>query len=235
MTNQTRRTFSMNSAKITGVVGAATLWKELLLPQTVDAAHIQLPELPCVSKKQGRHHILIAYDSEFGTTGEVADAIGEVFCQEGHTVDTKWVRHVKDVHKYDAVVIGSAIHYDTWMSEATEFVTANQHILHTLPVSYFFTCLVLSQHTEKAEQKATAYAEKLSSLVPHVTPVSVGRFAGVLDYSKMSFFYRQIFKVGMSIIGVQEGDYRDWRAIRSWANNVHHILTGEHISARAHV
>lgn len=226
MKDQTRRPFIMNSAKRTGaVMGAATLGKELLMPQTIEAAHVQFPESHCGSHKKGRHNILIAYASKFGTTGEVANALGKVFCHEGHTVDTQWVKHVQDIHTYDAVIIGSAIQYDTWMSEATEFVTANQHILRTLPVAYFFTCLVLSKHTEKAEQKATVYAKKVSSLIPRVTPVSVGRFAGVLDYSQMSFFSRQIFRVGMSIMGVQEGDYRDWDAIHSWAKGLHGKLT----------
>jgi menaquinone-dependent protoporphyrinogen oxidase len=226
MTDQNRRIFLKNSAKIAGtVIGAATLGKELPFPQAGNAADIQLPEPDCGGKKRGGHNILIAYASEFGTTGEVAETVGKVFCQEGHTVDMKWVKHVQDIHKYDAVVIGSAIHYDTWMSDAAKFVTANQQVLHTLPVAYFFTCLVLSKPTKKAERKAKVYAEKLSSLVPHIKPLSIGRFAGVLDYSKMSFFSRQIFKVGMSIMGVQEGDYRDWDAIRSWTKSLHGKLT----------
>jgi menaquinone-dependent protoporphyrinogen oxidase len=228
MKDRARRTFIMNSAKITGaVMGATALRKELLLPQTVEAAHVHFPESHCDNKKQGSHKILVAYVSKFGTTGEVAEAVGEVFYQEGHTVDTKRIKNVKELHTYDAVILGGAIQYDTWMSEATEFVTANRHILQTLPVAYFFTCLVLSKRTEKAERKAKAYAEKVSSSVPSVKPISVGRFGGVLDYSKMSFFSRQIFKVGMSVMGVREGDYRDWDAIRSWAKGLHGKLTFE--------
>ena len=68
-----------------------------------------------------------------------------------------------------------------------------------------------------AKKKAMAYSDKLYSLVPQVKPVDVGRFAGVLDYNKLSFFFRLIFKVMLSILGVQEGDYRDWEAIRAWA------------------
>ncbi len=225
MKDQTRRKFIIDSTKITGaVIGTATLGKEFLLPQTIEAANVQFPESNCGSKNKGGHKILIAYASEFGTTGEVAEAIGEVLCQEGNTVETKWVNNVKDLNNYDAVIIGSAIQYDKWMSEATEFVTANQNILAKLPVAYFFTCLVLSQQAEKAEKQAMTYADKLYSLVPQVKPLSVGRFAGVLNYSKMSFFSRLIFKVILSILGVQEGDYRDWDAIRAWAKGVHFKL-----------
>jgi menaquinone-dependent protoporphyrinogen oxidase len=121
------------------------------------------------------------------------------------------------------------------MSEATKFLTAHQHVLRTVPVAYFFTCLVLSHRTEKAEKKAKAYAKKLSTLLPQVTPVSVGRFAGVLDYRKMSFFSRLVFKIALSIMGVQEGDYRDWDAIVSWAKGLHGKLTHEQIKTGATV
>lgn len=228
MKDQTRRKFIIDSAKITGaIIGTATLGKGLLLAQPIEAANVQFPESNCGRKNKGGQKILIAYASEFGTTGEVAEAIGEVLCQDGNTVETKWVKNVKDLNGYDAVIIGSAIQYDRWMPEATRFVTANQHILSKLPVAFFFTCLVLSRKTEKAEHKAMGYSDKLYSLVPQVKPVDVGRFAGVLDFSKMSFFFRLLFKGFSLITGVQEGDYRDWDAIHSWAKGIHFKLSDE--------
>ena len=108
---------------------------------------------------------------------------------KSNTVETKWVKNVNDLNNYDAVIIGSSIQYDRWMPEATEFVTANQNILSKLPVAYFFTCLALSIQNEKAaKKKAMAYSDKLYALIPQVKPVGVGRFAGVLDYNKLSFF-----------------------------------------------
>jgi menaquinone-dependent protoporphyrinogen oxidase len=58
-------------------------------------------------------------------------------------------------------------------------------------------------------------------------PVSIGRFAGVLDFSKMSFLTRLIFKTVSTVTGVREGDYRDWDAIRSWAQSIHVKLSNE--------
>jgi menaquinone-dependent protoporphyrinogen oxidase len=187
------------------------------------------PESNCSSKNKGNYKILVAYASEFGTTGEVAEVIGEILCQEGNTVESKWINNVKNLNNYDAVIIGSAIQYNRWMPEATEFVTANQNILSKLPVAYFFTCLALSLQAGKGEKQAMAYSDKLYSLVPQVKPLSVGRFAGVLDYSKMFFFSRLIFKVILSILGVQEGDYRDWEAIRLWAKSMHFKLADERL------
>jgi menaquinone-dependent protoporphyrinogen oxidase len=224
MKEQTRRKFIVDSAKITGaVIGTTTLGQVLLSP-----ANIQFPESNCGSKNKGGYKILVAYASEFGTTGEVAEVIGEALCQEGNTIETKWIKNVKeDLNNYDAVIIGSAIQYDKWMSEATGFVTANQNILSKLPVAYFFTCLTLSKQSEKAEHQAMAYSDKLYALVPQVKPISIGRFAGVLDYSKMSLGFRLIAWGIYAIFGVQEGDYRDWDAIRSWAKSVYFQLSSK--------
>jgi menaquinone-dependent protoporphyrinogen oxidase len=228
MNDHKKRAFIMDNAKVTNpIFGAATLGKKLILPQTTEAANVEVPDSNCVSNKKGGRKILVAYASEFGTTGEVAKAIGEVLCQEGNTVETKWVKHVTDMQHYNAFIVGSAIQYDRWMPEATEFIIANQTILSKRPVAFFFTCLVLSKQSEKAAHKAKTYSDKLYSLVPHVKPVSVGRFAGVLDYSKMSFFFRLIARGIFVIVRVQEGDYRDWDAIRSWAKGIHLKLSSK--------
>jgi menaquinone-dependent protoporphyrinogen oxidase len=220
MKNQTRREFIFESAKIIGVtIGTAVLGKELLLPQVVEAADVQFPESSCGSKNKGGHKILIAYASEFGTTGEVAVAIGDVLCQEGNTVETKWVKNVKDLNNYDAVIIGTPIHKGNWMSEGKKFMKANKKILQQLPVAYFFTCLVLHKENPKGDIEAKEYSDKLQALVPQVKPVNVGGFAGVLDYSDMGFFNRLALKIILSKKGVKEGDYRDWDAIHAWAKD----------------
>ena len=187
-------------------------------PPTNPAAASRFPESSC--DNGGRHKILLAYASEFGTTSEVAVFIGKVLCQAGATVDIKWIKNVKDLNKYDAVIVGSAIQYDKWMPDAVNFVTTHRDSLSKLPVAYFFTCLTLSKRTEQSEQQAMVYAKKLSALSPQVKPVSVGRFAGVLDYGRLPFFFRLISKVIYLFLGVREGDYRDWDAIRTWTEEV---------------
>ncbi|MCB9450836.1 MAG: flavodoxin domain-containing protein [Anaerolineaceae bacterium] len=177
-----------------------------------------------VENRSGQR-ILVAYASHFGTTAGVAQAIGETLRQKGNTVETKWVTDVQNLDGYDAVVIGSPIRYDHWMAEAKEFVTVHQNELSQRPVAYFFTCLTLARRTERTEQQAMAYADKLYVLTPQVQPVSIGRFAGVLDYSKMSVVLRLLAKVFSAIVRIPEGDYREWDAIRLWSENTHLTLS----------
>ncbi len=177
------------------------------------------------------HRMLIAYASQFGTTAEVAHAIGEVFAQNGTSVETKWVNDVDSLDGYDAVIVGSAIQYDRWMPAAANFVQAHQETLSKLPVAYFFTCLTLAQQSDKTAQKAQEYADKLVALAPQVKPVSVGRFAGAINYQKLSLPFRLLFK-GLAITtGVKEGDYRNWEAIRAWANSMQGALADEQRSS----
>ncbi len=221
MKNQTRRKFIVDCTKITGtVIGTATLGQGLLFAQTPEDAKSQFPESNCGSKNKGDRKILIAYASDCGTTGEIAVAIGDALCEDGNTVETLWIKNVKDISNYDAVIIGSAILYEKWMPEAREFVKNNQDILKNMPVAYFITCMALSSKKDAARQQAIEYSDKICALVPQVKPVSAGQFAGVLDYSKISFFKRILTKAAMARHKVKEGDYRDWNAIRAWAKSI---------------
>ena len=189
------------------------------MPQTIEAATVKFSESPCGSNNSGRHNILIAYASQLGTTGEVAEAIGEALCQAGNTVATKRVNNVKDLHGYDAVIVGSAILYERWMPEAAKFVKANQKVLQQLPVAYFFTCLALHTLNTQGDLAAKKYSDTLQALVPHVKPASIGGFVGVLDYRKMGCISRVLMKIILCNKGIKEGDYRDWDAIRAWAED----------------
>lgn len=181
----------------------------------------------CGEQKANPKRILVVYASRFGSTAKVAEGIAEELCRAGSQADTRWVNETVDVSQYDAVVVGGAINYDRWMKDATEFVERNQAVLATVPVAYFFTCLTLTKTTDKALAQAAGYGEKIRLTAAGVTPIAVGQFAGVLDYSKMSFMTRQVAKGLMKVLGVKEGDYRDWRQIRQWASEIHPGLRGQ--------
>lgn len=49
--------------------------------------------------------------------------------------------------------------------------------------------------------------------IPEINPVGIGALAGALDYNNLSWPAKMIMKSKRA----PQGDFRDWKAIRAWA------------------
>ena len=213
---QTRRKFIVNSSKIVAtIVGLLTFGKYVSIAQTKTNTMVKK-----TIKYGNNNNILVVYDSQFGSTAEIAKFIGENLSISNQKVDVKRINEVIDLSIYNHIIIGSAIQYDKWMTEAKDFIVKNETELSTKSVSFFLVCLVLSKKTDKATLKAKNYANSIKDLVPKIKVNNFGKFAGDLNYSKMSFGQRILAKAIFAIIGVKEGDYRDWNSIKKWSKNI---------------
>ena len=221
MKKTTRREFLVDSAvMIGGTFGTIAFAKELIFPKTGHAAAVQFPEASCGQENKANQKVLVAYASRCGSTGGVAEAIGEVLCDNGTAADVRLVENVNDVASYSAIIVGSAIQKSKWLPEAMAFVEKNQEVLRQMPVAYFLACLALYEETEENRRKARSFLDPLREAAPQVQPEDIGLFAGVLDYSKLNLIYRTVMKSKMKKRGVPEGDFRDWDTIRSWAESL---------------
>jgi menaquinone-dependent protoporphyrinogen oxidase len=169
---------------------------------------------------KGKRRILVAYATMHGSTGEVAEAIARALRDEGASVDVRIIGQAHHLDLYHGAVIGSAIRSDSWLPEAKEFVDRNRAHLSSIPTAYFLTCLTLSVVSPERLARAHSFLKPVLDDVPQVKPVSTGLFAGVLDYSKYPTAIKAVMKYKMSRKGVTEGDYRDWPAIRAWADQL---------------
>ena len=177
------------------------------------AADIRFPEGRCGGKM--KKSVLIAYASKYGSTGEVADAIGKELCAGGVNADVALIRNVRNISSYQGVVVGSAVYMGEWMPEAVEFVKKNRDILRQMPVAYFLVCMTMRAPTEENRRKVLAYLDPVHKEAPQVKPVGTAAFAGALHYSNLSL----PMKIIMKSKGAPEGDFRDWNAIRAWARD----------------
>ncbi len=157
--------------------------------------------------------VLVAYASKAGSTAEVAEAIAGTLSGKGMAVVVKQIDHVKNLDGYNAVVIGSCIRMGRWLPEALKFVEKNQGVLKTLPTAFFQVSAGMRENTQAAKEEALGYSQPVRDLLE---PVSMGLFAGKMDLSKLSLFDRAISKM----VGSVEGDWRDWEAIRAWAESI---------------
>jgi menaquinone-dependent protoporphyrinogen oxidase len=172
--------------------------------------------------------LLIAYSSSFGSTGGIAAAIADALRDGRLTVDVLPISDTLDPAGYDFYIIGSAIQYDNWMHAARAFVIRHQEVLAARPAAYFFSCMTLSVPSRRAEAQASAYARKLTGLAPAIRPVSIGRFAGALDFAAMPVLARLPARIIFAFLGVKSGDYRDWHAIQAWAHHLKGTLLSGH-------
>jgi menaquinone-dependent protoporphyrinogen oxidase len=176
------------------------------------AAGTLFPEIKCGDKNRMGNKILVAYASKYGSTGGVAEAIGNELCGRGTSADVVLTKNARNLSSYQGVIVGSAIYMGKWLSEAVDFVKENREILHKVPVAYFLVCMTMSDPTDENKAKVLAYLDPVLKAVPEIKPLEIGAFAGVMDYNNLSWLNKKILKSK----GTPEGDFRDWKAIRSW-------------------
>jgi len=173
-------------------------------------------ESTCPEDRRMKKRVLISYASRCGSTGGVAEAMGQVLCGMGASADIRLVGNVNDLSAYHAVIVGSAIRRGKWLPEAVGFVKDNQDILGRLPIAYFVVCLTMKDNTAENRSKVMAYLDPVRKEAPKIQPVAVGLFPGAVNFGKLSFVDKTVLKAK----GVSEGDYRDWPAVKAWASAV---------------
>jgi menaquinone-dependent protoporphyrinogen oxidase len=166
--------------------------------------------------------ILVTYASRNGATAGVAEAIGKALTEKGVLVDVLAMQDVSDLAAYRAVVAGSAIQAQQWLPEAVQFVQAHRAELARKPFAAFLVCMTLAMKKGDYRQAVAGWLDPVCALVP---PVSKGLFAGVLDTRKIrSLSNRLKFRMSVTMGVWDEGDHRDWKAIRSWAESLQPLL-----------
>jgi menaquinone-dependent protoporphyrinogen oxidase len=78
----------------------------------------------------------------------------------------------------------------------------------------------ISDGTGAVDVLQTKDVNQMRARAPQVQPVDVGLFAGKMDFKALSLPLRLIVKAMKS----EEGDFRDWDAIREWATSVRPAL-----------
>jgi menaquinone-dependent protoporphyrinogen oxidase len=214
----TRRSFLRRGVLIAGaavvVVGGAGVAVASQQPNIEFAQSSFGKEQPMAKK------VLVAYASKCGSTGEIAQAIGEELGKADLAVDVRRVQDVKDLSGYQAVVLGGATRMGKMLSEAGQFAEKNRAALSQMNTAYFTTGITMVKDTPENRKQATGYLDPLCQVRQ---PVSKGLFAGKVDHTKMEF----PFNVALSFVKegeMADADYRDWDAIRAWSRETAALL-----------
>jgi menaquinone-dependent protoporphyrinogen oxidase len=156
-----------------------------------------------------KNKILIAYATRAGSTAEIAAAVGRHLNDSGFGVDVKPIKEKPDLTDCQAVILGSAIRMGSWLPEAVDYIEENQAQLSSLPTALFSVHLLNRGDDQESRANRQAYLDQVRPTLPEADEIF---FAGVMDYSKLSFLDRMLAKM----VGAEEADQRDWERIRSW-------------------
>lgn len=160
--------------------------------------------------------ILVTAASKHGSTLEIATAIGEELRQAGHVVDVIDAKQKPSAAGYDTAVIGSAIYMGSWLSEARQFIEANQAALAAMPV-WLFSSGPLGAENPQPEGDPTQLAELLAQTNARGHQI----FVGSLDKNDLGLAEKMMVKA----VKAPYGDFRDWAAIRQWAKEIATAIT----------
>lgn len=166
--------------------------------------------------------VLVAYGSKHGGTAGIAAQIGETLRSWGLDAVVLPARAVRDVSKYDAVIVGGALYGMHWYADARSFVLRNAKILRERPV-WFFSSGPLDESASRADIAPTIQVQQLMDFVcanGHVT------FGGTLAPGARGFIAAKMAKN-------HAGDWRDPTRIAAWARTVANQLSDTTQPARA--
>lgn len=151
--------------------------------------------------------VLVAYATKYGSTGEVAEKIGEVMKSKGAEVKVANIRDKPDPRGFDAAVVGGAVYIMMLNGKTKGFVAKHRKTLKEIPVAYFVVSGTMKDDTPENREKI---GKKLNPMIRNVAPVDVALFGGAFDPAK-----------GPKMMAEESAyDYRDWDAITAWAEGL---------------
>jgi len=167
--------------------------------------------------------VLVAYASLCGSTAEVAEEAAHILEAHGADVRVCDVDDVTNLDDYGAVVLGTAIRMGRPVKPMRAFIRRHGHAIAQLPNAVFSVGATPKDHSPTAIAEAARF---VSPVVSVVAPMSVALFAGKLDPSTLALPWRAIVEHAEPGSRLSAGDWRDWDAIDSWADDIAQQLLG---------
>ncbi|MCD7442335.1 flavodoxin domain-containing protein [Streptomyces lincolnensis] len=160
--------------------------------------------------------VLVAYGTTNGSTAQIAETVAEVLRKEGFAASAQSARSVRDVTRYDAVVVGGGLYAGRWHKDARRFLRRNRQALAERPLWLFSSGPLDASASEKDIPPVPGVKRAMVRLDAkgHTT------FGGCLEEGAKGRIARMIVRNGKG------GDFRDFTEIERWAARVADELAG---------
>lgn len=172
--------------------------------------------------------VLVGYASRHGATAGIADRIAAALREAGLSAEARPIAEVKEVHEYDAFVIGAAAYMFHWLKDATRFVKRHHRVLAERPVWLFSSGPLGPDLVDKEGRDVLEVArpKEFDELKDLVHPIGERVFFGAWDPDAppIGFGERMMRRMPAAQTAMPAGDFRDWPAIDTWAADIAHAL-----------
>lgn len=161
--------------------------------------------------------VLVAYASAFGSTREIAQHIASRMAVALGDVECRSVEEVGAVSRYEAVVVGSAIHNQAWLPTGLLFLNHQARELAKRPVWAFSVGMADALPKPFRRRGAALQQKRLAEVLAKEVPLRGCKiFSGVYEAGQMPAPLRMLFR----LTGGRFGDLRDWVAVDDWTDQI---------------
>lgn len=166
--------------------------------------------------------VLVAYATAHGSTEGIAERIAASLRAIGTQVTLAKLVDIDDIGRFDAAIVGSAVHSGKWLPEAELFVEQHASALAARPTWLFSVCSVgesnsfFSERVGRYMAKRRKDSEALSRWRALIGADHHRYFSGVVqrgDWSGLGTLF-------LRVMGGTYGDHRDWSDIEAWADSI---------------
>jgi len=149
----------------------------------------------------------------------------------GLEVDVQSVEAIGDLTGYEAIILGSAVFYGSWMKEAVKFAQHNRAMLSRRAVWLFSSGPLGTDVTDVhgRDVREAAVPRQIAELTSAIKPRDHRVFFRALNRARLRFPDSLVARLP-AFPGV-EGDFPDWADVEEWAQSIAHELTPARIGA----
>ncbi|MBI2765652.1 MAG: flavodoxin domain-containing protein [Chloroflexi bacterium] len=155
--------------------------------------------------------VLVVTASRYGSTTGIGAAIAEVLRERGFETETAPALHAPGPERYGAVIVGSGVYMGHWLDAARVYIERHAMELRERPV-WLFSSGPLGNPLKPDE----THAVSIDHLLGYSRAKQHRLFAGALERRRLNFADKAISMA----LHAPEGDFRDWDAIRGWAESI---------------
>lgn len=187
--------------------------------------------------------ILIVYGSRFGSTSEIAQELADTI--ENDTVIIKTVifdlhdktRKIKDIGRYDGIIVGSGIKYGRWTRESFNFLKKYRSIIkeRKIPLGVYVSSGDAANPSTYERARVKYLDDVFRKLnLDNGEIVLAEAFGGIFDLSANSnynFFEKKMIKriarskdTGFIVQDGKLNDFRNWQSIQNWGTDFKNLI-----------